>query len=72
MINMIMNLMIIYCCCDMINLSPSLSIFIENLFPIQNLRSVAATRPTIFQFTLVDISFATPTKPEQPHRVISV
>ena len=28
--------------------------------------------PTIFQFTLVDISFATPTKPEQPHRVISV
>ena len=48
MINMMMNLMIIYCCCDMINLSPSLSIFKENLSPIPNLRSVAATALLFF------------------------
>ena len=39
--------MIFCCCCDMICLSPSLSIFKEGLSPIPNLRSVAATCPTI-------------------------
>ena len=47
MIHMMINLMIFCYYCDMINLSPSLSMFKEGLSPTPNSRSVVAIRPTI-------------------------